>query len=273
MERLGQWMPAELGRVAVALAVVVVGYLLARIIRYFVTRLFRGATSHFVSLSQRAHDHAGLVPGSETMTGAQEAAIQVSGRVAFWLVFTLFLGAGAAVLGFPVLSSWLEGLAAYLPRVLAAVAIVLLGVLSGLLLRAMVTAAARSSSPTLAASLGRGAQIAVVMLAAVMAIEELGIGITLLVVIAAIVLGSSLGAAALAFGLGAKSSVTNILACHYLSKWYRVGQIVRIGDNEGRIVQIQPGAVVLQTKAGKLYIPAHNFADIPSLLIADAEDE
>lgn len=272
MQRLGQWMPAELGRVVIALAVAVVGYFLARLIRYFVTQLFRGATAHLVALSHRASVHAGLVAGSETMTGTQEAAIQVFGRVAFWLVFTLFLGAGAAVLGFPVLSSWLEGLAAYLPRVLAAVAIVLLGVLSGLLLRAVVTAAARNSSATLAASLGKGAQIAVIALSVVMAIEELGVGVTLLVVIAGIVLGSSLGAAALAFGLGAKSSVSNIMACHYLSKWYRVGQIVRIGEQQGRIFQIQPGAVILQTEAGKLYVPARDFANMPSLLIADSDE-
>src|SRR5690606_11937338 len=114
------------------------------------------------------------------------AGSEVSGRVAFWLVFTLFLGAGTTVLGFPVLSSWMGGLAAYLPRVLASVAILLLGVLSGLFIRAIVMTATEASGLALASSLARAAQIGVVALAAAMAIEELGIEVTFLLVVAAV---------------------------------------------------------------------------------------
>ena len=91
----------------------------------------------------------------------------------------------------------------------------------------------------------------------------------LLVGFGASLLGATLGGAALAFGLGARRSVSNLLACHYLAKWYRVGQVVRIGEHQGRILEILPAAVVLQTSAGKLYIPATQFAESPSLLVID----
>jgi len=108
-------------------------------------------------------------------------------------------------------------------------------------------------------------------LAATVAIDQLGIEITFLVVVAAIVLGATLGAVGLAFGLGARESVSNLLACHYLAKWYRVGHVVRVGEHEGRIVEILPSAVVLQTGDGRLYLPARQFADQPSLLVRDGE--
>jgi len=271
--RLAQWVPVEVARLVIALAVVAVGYVLARVIKYVVVRLFRRASAQLSSMSRRASRRAGLPETPEARERAEVAAIEISGRVAFWLVFALFLGVATTVLGFPALSAWLESLAGYLPRVMASAAIVLLGILSGVFARVVVTAAAGSSGFAVASSLGRAAQVAVVGLAAAVAIEELGIEITFLVVVAAVVLGATLGAAALAFGLGARTSVSNLLASHYLAKWYRVGQMVRVGEHEGRIVEILPGAVVLHTKSGRLYVPAQRFAEQPSLRVADEGGE
>lgn len=271
--RLAQWMPAELARIAIAFGVVVVGYFFARGVRYLVTRLFHSVSSRFVSLLRGGGPRPGLPLPTEGITRAQATGSEVSGRVAFWLVFTLFLGAGTTVLGFPVLTSWMESLAAYLPRVLASIAILLLGVLSGLFIRVVVMAATEASGVARARALGRSAQIAVVALAAVMAIEGLGIEVTFPLVVAAVVLGTSLGGAALAFGLGARQSVGNLIACHDLAKWYRVGQVVQIAEHQGRISEILPAAVVLQTPAGKLYVPAHYFAEEPSLLVDEDSPE
>lgn len=260
-------MPAELARVAVAAAIAVIGYLLARASRYLAVRLFRRGTEQLLALSRSGRAGAGLPGARESSLQAETAALDAAGRIVFWLVFALFLGAATSVLGFPVLSAWLESLAGYLPRVLAAAAIVLLGVLSGLLLRA----ALGSARITYARSLARGAQLAVVGLSVAVAIEELGIEVTFLIVVAAVVLGATLGGAALAFGLGARTSVSNLLACHYLAKWYRVGHVVRIGEHEGRIVEILPSAVVLATESGRVYVPAREFADRASVLISDGE--
>lgn len=273
VDRLSQWLPIELAHAAIAVAVAALGYVLARGARYVVTRLLRRVSHQILSLSHRASERAGLAHPVEATPGAEDAAIDLSGRVVFWLVFTIFLGAATAVLGFPVLSAWLEGLAGYLPQVLAAAAIVLLGVLSGMLLRIVVIAAARSAGFGYARSLGRAAQIAVLALAGAVAIEELGIRVTFLIVVAAVVLGAAFGGAALAFGLGARDSVGNLLASHYLSKWYRVGQRVRLGEHEGRIIEMLPSAVVLRTDAGKLYVPARRFSEAPSLLVGEEEGE
>jgi hypothetical protein len=262
-------LPPELAQVVIAVAVVLAGYLLARLARFVVARLFRRVATRLASLSVRASERAGMPASAEIAAQGEAATTDVAGRVVFWLVFAVFAGAATALLGFPVLSSWLVSLAGYLPRILAAAAIVFLGVISGLLLRMVVVAAVSRSSFTLARSLGRATQIAVVGLAATVAIEVLGIEITFLVVVAAIVLGALLGGASLAFALGARESVSNLLASHYMAKWYRVGQRVKVGPHQGRIVEILPGAVVLETSGGQLYIPAAVFAAEPSLRIAD----
>jgi small-conductance mechanosensitive channel len=270
---LQQWLPPELARVAVAAGIIALGYLVATAIRFVVVRVFRRLSGRLLSITRRASERAGIAHAPDATRGAEAAALGVAGRIAFWVVFALFLGAASTLLGFPILTEWLASLAGYLPHVLAATAIVLLGILSGLMLRVTVTAATRSAGFLYAQALGRAAQIAVVALAIVVAIEELGIQVTFLVVVAATVLGAALGGAALAFGLGARRSVSNLMASHYLAKWYRVGHVVRIGEHEGRIAEILPSAIVLHTGDGKLYVPAGEFARGASLLVADEGGE
>lgn len=263
---LESWLPPEVARLAIAAAVIVVGYLVATLFRMVLTRLFRRMSSRLLSLTGQAARGAHV----EESKRAEAAAVVVAGRIVFWLVFALFLGAAMSLLGFAILSAWLESLAAYLPRVLAAAAIVLLGVLSGLLVRGAVSAGVGARRPGYARSFGRAAQLSVVALSLAVAIEQLGIEVTFLIVIAAIVLGAVLGAAALAFGLGARVTVGNLLASHYLSRWYAAGQRVRIGEHEGRILELLPSAVIVQTEQGKVYVPSSRFAESASILLEES---
>jgi hypothetical protein len=263
---LQTWLPAEAARAVVAGAIVVLGLLLAWLLGALVARLFRRVSGELVRLT---HGGQGATRAPEGVARAEAATVRVARRIVFWLVLSLFLGVATSIMGLPIVSTWLQALAGYLPRVLAAAAIMLLGVLFGHLVRVTVSAAAARSGMAQSRTLGRAAQLALLGVAAVVAIEELGIRITFLMVVAAVVLGAVLGGAALAFGLGARDSVRNLLACHYLSKWYRVGQVVRIGEHQGRIAAVLPAAVILHTEAGRVHVPAHEFMDKVSLLTSD----
>jgi len=81
-----------------------------------------------------------------------------------------------------------------------------------------------------------------------------------------IVLGATLFGGALAFGLGARVSVSNILAAYYLKSLYREGQQVKINDIEGQILQLTPTSVLLETSEGQVTIPAKEFSEKASTL-------
>jgi small-conductance mechanosensitive channel len=73
--------------------------------------------------------------------------------------------------------------------------------------------------------------------------------------------------AALAFGLGAKTAVSNILATFYVRKMYKVGDQVKIDDIQGKIAKIDDTSVVIDTQAGQVIVPAKNFSESKSFLI------
>jgi small-conductance mechanosensitive channel len=89
-------------------------------------------------------------------------------------------------------------------------------------------------------AVGTLAQWTVVLIAVVVALEQVGIEAQVLIVIVAIVLGTTLAGAGLAFGLGARTAVSSIIASYYVAQAYRIGQLVRIGGIEARSSRPRP---------------------------------
>jgi len=86
-----------------------------------------------------------------------------------------------------------------------------------------------------------------------------------------IVAGTLFGGTALAFGLGARSAVRDLLAVYYASKNYRPGQTVRFGNLQGRIVEFTGTAIVLQAADGRVVVPGSDFGRRQSLLVANED--
>lgn len=193
--------------------------------------------------------------------------IRIVSRVTFLLVFIVFVAAAAEALQLPLVSDWLLGFANYLPRVLAAMVIVLLGLLLGAVANRVSTRAARTANLEYADTVGRAAQFAIFGVSLIIAVDELGIAAGFLITTASIILAAMLGALALSFGLGAQRAVSNIVATHYLARSYQPGQRVRIAEYEGEIVEIGPTAVVLDSPGGRIRIPARDFEDQASTLL------
>lgn len=242
-----------------ATALVVVGLVLGFALRLLTGRLLR-------AWGRRLPGTLGRLFGTRTVEGP---ATVVLSSLVFWGVFVFFVASATELLGVPVLGPAFSAIGAYIPRVAATAVIVMLGLLFADLARTAITAAASSARLAAAPMLGRIAQLVVLLATAVVSFEQLGIQTTFIVVVVAIVLAAMLGGAALAFGLGARTAVSNILASYYLLRTYRVGQRVRIGELEGRIVEITSTAVLLRTPDGQALVPAKDFGERVSLLIAD----
>ena len=113
-------------------------------------------------------------------------------------------------------------------------------------------------------------QAVVVAAALVIGLGQAGIDTTLLVSIVVILLAGLFGGMSLAFGLGAKDMVANVIGTHYARKDFLIGQGARVGGIEGEILRITPTAVVLETPDGQAVVPGGLFQR-EAILILDAE--
>lgn len=252
------WLRLQQPRLIGAAALLVVGWLLAILMRLLASRI--------------VHALGRLVPRQLLRRGLPQSTLdrQVSdliGLVVFWGVLLFFCAAAAETLGLSVLSTSLAGLGFYVPRLLGAILIAVFGLILGNLSRDAVKAAAGAAGAPFAAAVGEIARAAVLVAAALIAVAELGIDITLLTALLSVTLLAVLGAFALAFGLGARTAVSNIIGAHYLRQTFEVGHQVRFGDTSGTIAAITATAVIVRAGEGDVVIPAKHFSETVTTLV------
>lgn len=249
--------------IVTAALVLLLGWLLASLLRKAVRRVFRRVSVEAASVSS---DAAWGKPGDEQRTG------EVAASGVYWLVLLGAMLVAVDAMGFSILSKWLGAFASYLPRVAIATALVLAGIIAGRLARNATIKAALRVPPSQARSLGRIVQFSIAVAAVLVAAAQLGLDVSLLTSFFLIVLAAVLGGAALAFGLGARELMSDILAMHYIQKSYHVGQVVRVGPDEGRIVRTTRTGIVLQSPEGELTVPGRCFVASTSVLLNREED-
>ena len=97
-------------------------------------------------------------------------------------------------------------------------------------------------------------------------IDQIGIDVTFVTTMLAIVLGGVVLGFSLAFGLGTRRVVANLVASHSLQRYFSVGQRARFGEIEGEILDFTPTGVVLATEQGRTHVPASHFDEQSSVL-------
>lgn len=254
LQRVGEHLPNFVGAVLLILG----GWLLAQLLRAAIVRLSSGF--------DRLMDRHGTSDYLRRL-GVERPASGLIGGIVFWLVLLVFLTAATETLGLPVLASGLSGVSYYLPRLLIAALIVLAGLLAASVARDAVTAAASATGLAYAELLGRTVYGIILLVAIVTAVDQIGVESRFLTLTLAIVIAAMIGGVALAFGLGSRTTVCNIIAAHYLRQNYRIGNTVKIGSAQGTIVEITPTAVILDGAEGRVMVPAKDFSESISILV------
>jgi hypothetical protein len=245
----------------------VVGAALLLLVGWLVAKLLRALAEK--SLSRLAAFAAGRRIEQEMhAAGVDRLAGKAAGVIVFWLVFVLFVAAAGEFLGMAVITTGLNRLTEYLPTILGAVLVLVLGVVAGNVARAAVTRAAARGGLAYGETLGQLVRGVILLVVAVVAIDQVGIDSQLLIVASEILIASVIGGAALAFALGSRTTVGNILALHYLAQVYKVGQRVKLDDLEGEIVELKKTGVVIDSPAGRVFVPAREFSEKRSTLVS-----
>jgi len=243
-------------KLIMGLIVLLIGYLIARIVQSLVHR-FIGYLDRIINNNLKNRLLQVNLSSSKTFIA----------KTFFWIIIFFFVTLFTEILGLPVITSWLAGLGEYLPNILAGVVIIFFGIIFSRLVSDLIKNASFKSGISNSQTLGKVTRYIILVITIIIAINQIGVDISFLTHLLYILLAALLFGAALAFGLGAKTSVSNILASYYISRIYSEGNIIRIGEHEGRIIKITSNSVFLETESGKVIIPAKEFNEQKSILI------
>jgi hypothetical protein len=268
MDQLSVWLEqwksvtAELVRALLLYLPNLIGAVLVLIIGWLVARLLRAATIKLLrGLDQILHRF--LAPGGLVKIHLSDRVIRVIGNVVFWLIILIVLSLAAKLAKFYFLEIWLDRMIAYLPNLLAAGVIGFVGFLAGGVARDLVVVTFSVAGEEQSRLIGLVAQTAVVMLAIVIGLDQAGIDVAFLITVVAILLGAIAVSLALAFGFGAQGYVSNIIGAYQVQRSLKAGQVIRIGQHEGEIVEITPTGLVIGTRDGHVVVPGKLLIDQP----------
>jgi len=151
-------------------------------------------------------------------TGLARSCSNLAGEIVRGLIVLTALLAGLNALGTPLTRNLVERTFLYLPHLLAALLILVVGVLvSRFLGRSVLIAAVNENLPS-ARLLAGLTRFFVMVVTVVAALDELGIGRTTIIVTFAITFGGLVTAAAIAFGLGARDLAKDLLLSQFRPK-------------------------------------------------------
>jgi len=254
VEAVASFVPGVIG----ALLLLLVGWLLATVIRASIVRFGTGLDRMFYA----ARDRIG-----QSQIELRWPLSKVLAHSAYWLVIVFFLAAVSRLLGLPGLGDLFAQVLTYLPLLLVwALAVFAVYVASGLV-SSGTASAARSAGLSNADLLGRLARVVVLIFAGIIAASQIGIDVAVLVNVVTIATAVVLGGAAIAFGIGAGGVAGNLIAAQQVRRNYRVGQRVAVDSFRGEILEITTSAVVLDTEQGRTLVPARLFNEQASILL------
>ncbi len=194
--RIADFLPGLLALIVVLLLSII----LAWAVRFMLRRSLRGM--HF----DKRLDQWGFSALAEWSPSRSPTLLLC--RVAFWTIILIGLLVGLSALDAQLTSELVRGVFAYVPRLLAALFVVLLGFfLAQFVARAVLISAVNMQIQS-ARLVSLGVKWLVMVLAAAMALEHLGIGGGLVRLSFAILFGGIVLALALAVGLGSKDLVS-----------------------------------------------------------------
>lgn len=189
-----------------ALLILLCGYFVARQIEKWVDRMLKKLDFNRVA-------EAGGLREAVDRTGAHLDPVHAVGKLIFWLLMLVVILLASAALGLESINQMFGIMLGFIPTLISAIVVVILGIVVGEFLRGIILASAGrvEGVPTLA-NVAKGT---VVTIAVFMALQQLGVAEEIITSAFTLVVGALALAFGLAFGFGNMA-----LAGEITRRWY-----------------------------------------------------
>ncbi|MFA5311560.1 MAG: hypothetical protein WC355_04555 [Candidatus Omnitrophota bacterium] len=201
LAQIGQF----LVNILLVIVILIIGWLISKLIKVVVTKGLR--IIKLDELSDRIELETMLEKG-----GISYSLSELIGLACYWLAILVTFMVAINAVGLTIAADLLNRVVLYVPNVIAAVFILILGMFAATILKNIVVTAANNSGVSQGKLLGKIAEIVIIAFAVFVGLEQLKIGIRITQLTISIALGSIGLGLAIAFGLGCKDIVGRIVA-------------------------------------------------------------
>jgi hypothetical protein len=227
----------------------IVGFLLIIVAGWFIASLIERGLAAVLRSIRFNHfaERAGLADFIQRM-GMDTDAAGMIGLVVKWFVRLIALVVAFDALGLPAVSEVLRQLLLWLPNVVVALVVLVIGGLAAKALSNVVRGAASEAGLSNTNFLAKSAAVVVWAFALVVAVNQLGIATELVNTLFMAVVGALALSVGLAFGLGGRDTAAEIVRNWYAKAQANSGEIKELAENVGDEARSR---IVTPTEPGK----------------------
>jgi len=200
---------SQIGRffmdVLLVIVILIIGWLLSKLVRTVVTKALKAV--RLDALSERIELKDLLEKG-----GVPYTLSDLVGVIFYWLGLLVTFVVAVNAIGLTVAADLLNRVVLYVPNIIAAIFILILGMFAATFLKNVVQTAANNAGLSQVKVLGKIIEVVVMIFVIAIALEQLNIGAQIIQLAVSIILASLGLALALAFGLGCKDIAGRFLS-------------------------------------------------------------
>ncbi|MBC5829525.1 MAG: mechanosensitive ion channel [Candidatus Eremiobacteraeota bacterium] len=230
------YVPHVIGAVLILLVGLLAAWIISRLVQAVLARL--------------GFDHLGERTGLTddlAAVGIRARPSSLVGRVAFFFILLATLVQAADTLELAPLSDALRNLLIYSPHVIVAIVLVLMGVIVGDRLASGASGAMSRAGVLHHGTAGTLIRAAIIVLAVLMALQQLTIESAFLFNVFLVVLSAAALAAAIAGGWGARSFAENLVAARFIEQHFHIGDSIDVDGIAGKIEELGITSTAIRT--------------------------
>lgn len=196
--------------------------------------------------------------GNSTINIALASVILIALK---WFLILVFVMAGSSIFGLYVVAEGIKSFFAYLPKLLTAIGIFVVGIYFGTIIKKSIQTMFKSLDISGGNLVGNIAFYLIVVFLSITALDQAGVDTSLIRSNLTLLIGSILVAFTLAFALGAKEVVARLLYGYYSRKNVAIGKKIIIGDVRGVVTAIDNICLTVTTNQGRVVFPIKEVVD------------
>ena len=236
-------------QIVLALIILVVGIVLARLARKIVRHF-----ADFIGLDKLAAKVN--IDRALRSIGLSGSITSVLVLLVYWLLILFFFVLATDALGLESVSDAIGSIVGYIPHLIAALIIVVIGLLVGQFLRDVVSNSLSRAGIAASTVLGYIVQTIIIIFVCVLALGQIGLDVSLITTHMAIVVGVLLVTMGIALAIAARPLLENMLICRQVKQHLKIGDHVHFEGVDGEVVSFSLTSVIIRHGEKDFILPA-----------------
>ena len=231
-----------------ALLVVIAGIIIAKLIYKLIARLLQRVGADKLSDNLNRIDFIDKLNLNIKLS-------KVVAKFVYYFLILIVLVIATDILKMPVVSNLILEIFNFIPNLLVALILLILGLLLANWLKKMVYTIAKSLGLPSASLISNLVFYFIFINVLISAMVQAKINIEFFSTNITLIIAGVVFAFALAYGLASKSILANIISSFYYKNKYKIGDYIKVGENEGEICEIDNFHIILCKEDTKIIIP------------------